>query len=154
MQIKLKKLNKSAVIPEYKTKGAACFDLVINTIYQPSPNLVEIGFGIASEIPEGFEVTVKPRSSFCHKHWVMQNSPGSIDSDYRGEWKCKLEAIPQIMENGESIVIPFPYTVGDRVCQAKLERVIIAEFVEVENLSETSRGDGGFGHTGIKQTHY
>lgn len=141
MLVKIKKLKENAVVPEYKTSGAACFDFAISDIEMSEDGrFATVGFGVAFEIPEGFEITIKPRSSFCHKGWVMQNSPGSIDSDYRGEIKAKFERI-----EGE-----FPYKVGDRVCQGKLERVLIAEFVEVNELNETARNDGGFGHTGIR----
>lgn len=138
MLVKIKKLKPNAVVPEYKTSGAACFDFVITDIeISEDGRFATANFGIAMEILHGFEVVLKPRSSFCQKGWVMQNSPGSIDSDYRGEIKAKFERI-----EGE-----FPYKVGDRVCQGKIERVLIAEFVEVEELSDTSRGEGGFGST-------
>lgn len=153
--IKFKKLHPKAVIPEYQTEGAACVDLVateINYIGQ-SEDKIEVKFGFATDIPPHYKVILVPRSGFTHKDWVMQNSPAQIDSDYRGEWKCKFQAIPKyIYDQGtENWILgyeAFPYKVGERVVQASVEVKIHMQMVEVKELEETARGDGGFGHTG------
>jgi dUTP pyrophosphatase len=143
------------------TKGAACFDFTITRIERFGGNKAKLFFGLACEFPEGYVMTIQPRSSFCHKGWVQQNSPGQVDSDYRGELQMYIEAIPQqydesaysedgykITGTGEMLYTPLPFKVGDRCCQAKLEEVIPVEFEEVEELSDTERGAGGYGSTG------
>jgi len=155
MVIKFKRLNSKAVIPNIMTLGAACLDVVATEIIQ-NINYVTVKLGFATEIPEGFKVVMSPRSSFTQKGWVLQNSPCQIDSDYRGEWMLKFEAIPWTSHlgwsefSGQSISFkypPFPYKVGDRVAQVWLEKVIPIEFEEVDELSSTERGGGGFGST-------
>lgn len=97
--------------------------------------------GIAISIPSGYEVQVRPRSGLALKHGIgMVNAPGTIDSDYRGE-------IGIILINwGEA---PFVIRMGDRIAQLVFSKVYRAELEPVENLDETSRGDGGFGHSGL-----
>ena len=100
--------------------------------------LIPTGFAI--ELPEGFEAQVRPRSGLALRHGVtVANAPGTVDSDYRGEIKVILINLGQE-----------PYTVvrGDRVAQLVVAPVIRVEWVEVTELGETGRGEGGFGHTG------
>ena len=157
MELKIKKLTSSAVLPEFKTSGAACFDLVIDQIIV-FRNMVTVGYGFASEIPQGYCVTITPRSSFCQKGWIMQNSPAIIDSDYRGEWMTKFEAIPlevhtYTISSGDSLQMTelmypdFPYKLGDRVTQGKLELLVPTIIKEVNELSDTERGTGACGST-------
>ena len=149
--IKFKKLHDKATLPEYATPGSACVDLVATEIIYEDENKVTVKFGFASEIPEGYKVHLKPRSSFTHRGWVMQNSPGTIDSDYRGEWMVKFEAFPIGIKVSDppTLVYPdFPYQIGDRAIQAEVEVNIHMAFRETELISETIRGEGGFGHTG------
>jgi dUTP pyrophosphatase len=153
--IKYKILHKKAVVPEPQTPGAACVDLVATEIEYIDENKVIVKYGFGAEIPEGYKVYLTPRSSFCHKGWVMQNSHGIVDSDYRGEWMTKFEAIPQGIKLDKSTGLPlglvyedFPYQVGDRVVQASVEVNIHMKFKESEELSTTLRGEGGFGSTG------
>lgn len=151
--IKFKRLHPKAQIPQYQSDGAACVDLVITEIDYIDENKVTVKFGFSAEIPDGYKVVVQPRSSFTHKGWVMQNSPGQIDSDYRGEWMSKFEAIPTGIElrglNNHPVLSydVFPYKVGDRTIQASIEVNIHMKFKEVEDLSITLRGEGGFGST-------
>lgn len=153
--IKFKRLHEKAVIPQYATPGSACVDLVATEIIYEDENKVTVKFGFATQIAEGYKVIIQPRSSFSHKSWIMANSPGQIDSDYRGEWMAKFEAIPiASFDNGEDTgKFPltyeiFPYKVGDRVVQSSVEVNIHMKFLEVKELDTTVRGEGGFGSTG------
>jgi dUTP pyrophosphatase len=130
-------------------------DLVATEIEYLEENKVIVKYGFSTEIPEGYKVFIMPRSSFTHKGWAMQNSPGVVDSDYRGEWMSKFEAIPVGLINGMNTIGPliyedFPYKKGDRVAQCSIEVNIHMAFKEVQDLSETIRGTGGFGSTGNK----
>ena|SRR5688572_17281216 len=146
--IKFKRIHKDAVIPQYQTQGAACVDLVATEVEYTEENKVLVKFGFAGQIPEGYKVFIAPRSSFTHKSWFMANSPGQIDSDYRGEWMAKFEAIPVGVKDDILIYDVFPYKPGDRVVQASVEVNIHMAFKEVEDLDDSIRGKGGFGHTG------
>jgi len=141
MKLKIKKLNPEAIIPAYQTKEAAGFDLhsIENVILKPGERKL-IGTGLAFEIEYGYEVQIRPRSGLAYKHGItVLNSPGTIDSDYRGEIKVLL-----INHSDEE----FEIKKGDRIAQAVVAPVIQAEIVEVEELSSTERGEGGFGSTG------
>ncbi len=141
MVLKIKKLNSKAVIPSYQTEEAAGFDLhsIENTVINPGERKL-IGTGLAFEIERGYEVQIRPRSGLAFKHGItVLNSPGTIDSDYRGEIKVLL------INLGSE---PFEIKCGERIAQAVVAPVIQAEIVEVENLSDTERGSGGFGSTG------
>lgn len=155
-KVKFKRLHPDAVIPKYATPGSGSQDLVVTKVEMDGPNKVTYYFGFATAIPEGYIVTFKPRSSFTHKGWVMQNSPAEIDSDFRGEWRVKFEAIPDgATYNSMEFDIEYPdmpYEVGDRAVQCKLEKRIDFEFEEVEDLDETQRGTGGFGSSDKKVT--
>ena len=136
MKIKIKKLVPEAVIPEYATPGAAGMDLTAVTIEEVD-GVVTYGTGLAMEIPEGHVGLIFPRSSNYKYDCVLANSVGVSDSDYRGEIKFKF------FKTGERV-----YKVGDRVGQIVIVPYPAIEFDEVENLGETLRGSGGFGHTG------
>ena len=141
MKLKIKKLNPEAIIPAYQTKEAAGFDLhsIENVVLKPGERKL-IGTGLAFEIEYGYEVQIRPRSGLAFKHGItVLNSPGTIDSDYRGEIKILL-----INHSNEK----FEIKKGDRIAQAVVAPVIQAEIVEVEELSSTERGEGGFGSTG------
>lgn len=142
MNLKIK-LFPGGKVPEYKTEGAACADCFCNiaadsiTIPPHSNWLVPLGFAL--EIPEGYEVVVEPRSSLA----VQRNGlviHGEIDSDYRGE----------LMANVYNLDAKNNLTIkkNERICQIKLVPVYRMEFEQVEELSETVRGEGGFGSTG------
>lgn len=156
LKVKFKRLNENAKLPMYATKGAACADVVATEIINKDSYNVTVKLGFATEIPEGYKGVVVPRSSFTQKGWVMQNSPAQIDSDYRGEWMLKFQALTfdaistrhgliDLLPNG------FPYEVGDRVAQVYFEKIEQAEFIETDELVSTERGDGGFGSTGVKE---
>jgi dUTP pyrophosphatase len=155
MKIKIKKLHPQAKIPLKGTKDAACADVYATDIIKDSSNKITVKLGFSTEIPKGYKGIIVPRSSFTQKSWIMQNSPAQIDSDYRGEWMIKFEAIPVSIKNVKGVLFDnlynqFPYKVGDRVAQIFFEKIINYHFVEVKKLVETERGSGGFGSTGVK----
>jgi dUTP pyrophosphatase len=147
MKLKIKKLRPGAVIPKYATEGAACFDLcaVINEI-KPVPVFagqpVTFATGLSFEIPEGWVMLIFSRSGHGFNSGVrLANCTGVIDSDYRGEVGVKLT-------KDQDAVGAFEVRNGDRIAQAMLVQVPLVELVEVEELSNTERGTGGFGSTG------
>lgn len=146
--IKFKRVHPDAVIPQYATPGSACVDLVATEVEYLEEDKVVVKYGFCTEFSEGYKVIVKPRSSFTHKGWVMQNSPGVVDSDYRGEWMSKFEAIPVGVKDGILLYEDFPYKKGDRVAQCSIEVNIHMAYKEVKDLSQTIRSTGGFGSTG------
>ena len=143
VKILVKKLNSRVKLPSYKTKGSSGMDLMafldesISIIPQKS-ELIPTGISIA--IPENTEVQIRPRSGLAAKNNIsILNTPGTIDSDYRGELKVIL------YNHGDK---EFIVKNGDRIAQMVLVPIIKATFVEVESLPETIRGEGGFGSTG------
>jgi len=139
LKVKVKKLNEAAEIPKYMTKGSACFDITITNILKDKNNIL-VETGLSFEIPDGYKLVIVPRSSFSNKNWVLANSPAQIDSDFRGEVILKFQPLEGIAT--------FPYKVGERIAQGYIEKVIKVDFEEVEELSSTDRGEGGFGSTG------
>ncbi len=129
-------------LPAYATSGAAGMDVVAAEALTLSPgarHAVSTGFAMA--IPEGYEVQVRPRSGLALKHGITcLNTPGTIDSDYRGEVKIILANL------GDA---PFKITRGDRIAQLVPAAVQRAALSEVDTLDETVRGAGGFGSTGV-----
>lgn len=128
-------------LPSYATHGAAGMDVVAAEDLDLQPgerHAVATGFRVA--IPEGYEIQVRPRSGLAFKHGIsVPNTPGTIDSDYRGELKVLL------INHGAK---PFPVRRGERIAQLVPAVVTLASFDEVEELCETGRGEGGFGSTG------
>ncbi len=141
MKLKIKKLTQEAVIPAYQTELAAGFDLhSIEDYMLKRGERKLIKTGLAFEIEPGYEVQIRPRSGLAFKHGItVLNTPGTIDADYRGEIMVLL------INLGEE---DFEIKKGERIAQAVIAPVIQAEFVEVNELSETKRGKGGFGSTG------
>ena len=136
--------SKGAVIPEYKTVGAAGADLyalVDSPITLAPGKTAMVPTGLFFEIPEGYEIQVRPRSGLAAKNGVtVLNTPGTIDSDYRGEIKISL------INLGDK---DFVINSGDRVAQMVIAPLIQASFSIVDELSDTTRGSGGFGSTGV-----
>jgi len=137
MQVKIKKLNPNAVIPSYAKVGDAGMDLVITDIKGENTFDITYGFGISMEIPEGFMGLVFPRSSIRKTDLVLSNAVGVIDSGYRGEIQATFK------RTGLN-----KYEIGDRGAQIIIMPHPIVDFVEVEELTNTERGEGGFGSTG------
>jgi dUTP pyrophosphatase len=142
-RVQFKKLRPDAVIPAYMTTGAAGLDLTAaldEPIEIPQGQRRMIGTGLAVAIPHGFEGSVRPRSGLARDHGItLVNSPGTIDSDYRGE--CKVIVI----NHGDK---PFVVKSGERIAQLVIAPVAHATIEEVSELTETARGAGGFGSTG------
>ena len=128
-------------LPAYATPGAAGMDVVAAEDVELAPggrHAVATGFALA--IPEGYEIQVRPRSGLALKHGIsLPNTPGTIDSDYRGELKIITINLSQE---------PFAIRRGDRIAQLVLAPVVLAQWDEVAALDETGRGAGGFGSTG------
>jgi len=144
-KVELKVLAKEgAVIPEYKTAGAAGADvcaLIESDLLLKAGSRAIIPTGLFFEIPEGYEIQVRPRSGLAAKNGVtVLNTPGTIDSDYRGELKIIL------INLGEE---DFTIHRGDRIAQIIFAPVIQAAFLPVQELSLTERGSSGFGSTGV-----
>ena len=139
--IKIMKVHEDAIIPKYQTEGSAGFDLhSIESvkIFPGYQKLIRIGLSV--EIPPGTELQLRPRSGLALKHMLsLTNSPGTLDSDYRGEIKIIL-----INLSRETFAVKR----GDRIAQAVLCPVIKADMRVVDELSETIRGTGGHGSTG------
>ena len=145
VKVLVKKLNTKVQLPSYKTKGSSGMDLIafIDNPIKISPNTSAlISTGISIAIPEDFEVQIRPRSGLAAKSSIgILNTPGTIDSDYRGELKIIL------FNHGKE---DFIINNGDRIAQMVLVPIVKMEFEEVDSLPNTVRGQGGFGSTGKK----
>lgn len=147
-KIKCQVLNEKAKLPTYGTPGAACADLYV-VIYDDhcDYDYIDAGetkifkTGLAMEIPRGFELQVRARSGLASKGLLVANAPGTIDEDYRGE-------VGIIVTNISDTIMRI--TTGDRIAQCALKPVYKAAFVNTTELSKTKRGDGGYGHTGMR----
>ena len=139
--VKIKKLNPNAVIPTYAKPGDACMDIVATSLHYDDVKGFVYGTGFAVEVPEGYEMVIRPRSSICKTDAYITNSPGTVDSGYRGE-------VMVVFKNNHPNNLTAPYKIGERIAQIKIQEVIPIEFVEVDELSETERGTGGYGSTG------
>ena len=143
VKILIKKLNSKVKLPKYKTDGSSGMDLMAFLskpilIMPQKSELIPTGLSIA--IPDNTEVQIRPRSGLAAKNNIsVLNTPGTIDSDYRGELKVIL-----YNHGSEEFIV----NNDDRIAQMILVPIIKATFEEVENLPETIRGDGGFGSTG------
>lgn len=133
------KLVENGKMPEFKTAGAVCADCYSNQDFTINPNksaLIKLGFAI--ELPEGYEGVIRPRSGLSKKD--IEVRVGSIDWDYRGE------VCANVYNHSDK---DFVIHNGDRICQIAIREVPKVHFVIKEELSDTVRGEGGFGHTGV-----
>jgi dUTP pyrophosphatase len=135
-------LSPDAILPSYKTEGSAGLDLSCSESFHLAPlERKLVGTGVRIAVPEGFEAQVRPRSGLAVKHGIsMVNTPGTIDSDYRGEIKLILINLGQ--EN-------VSFNKGERIGQLVICPIARAHLKIVEDLDGTSRGEGGFGSTGV-----
>ena len=144
MQIQRIKGNEDLPLPKYMSSGASGMDLyaaVTEPLVIPSKEVAMVPIGIRIALPEGYEAQVRPRSGLAAKHGIgVLNSPGTVDSDYRGEIRIVL------FNFGKE---PFTVNRGDRVAQMVIARVEKVELIEKDHLEDTTRGSGGFGHTGL-----
>lgn len=140
INVKLKRLVDDAIVPKFGTEGAGCFDLYCaeDTVLEPFVT-TKVPTGFAFEIPQGYVMTVLPRSSAACRG--IQVFTGQVDSDYRGP----VHAMAMPLNNtGEKIVV----RKGERIAQGRLEKCEETRFEVVDELSETARGTGGYGSTG------
>lgn len=143
---KVKIINKSKhALPAYSTEFSAGMDVRANLsepIELKPLQRILVPTGLFMELPQGYECQLRPRSGLALKHGItLVNTPGTIDADYRGE-------IGVILINLSDT--PFVINDGERICQMVINRYTSVEWVEVEQLDETERGVGGFGHTGVQ----
>ena len=142
--LRVKKKDPSVPLPQYESSGAAGMDLrafVATEVSIPPLGKARIPTGLFFEVPDGYEAQVRPRSGLADKNGVtVLNTPGTIDSDYRGE-------VQVIMINLGTEA--FTVKNGERIAQMVISPVTRARVSEVERLSETERGSGGFGSTGV-----
>jgi len=146
VEIKIKRLNnefEDIPLPNYATSGSSGMDIraaVIDEIIVEPNSITLVPTNLSVDIPKGYELQVRPRSGLAVKNGIgILNSPGTIDSDYRGEIKI-------IMINlGKEI---FKIKRGDRIAQLVLSKVYTAKLIESDDLNYSQRGKGGFGHTG------
>ena len=144
-KILIKRLSKQVSLPKYETSGSSGMDLAAyidsNINIDPGRTAI-IPTGLALSIPKGFEVQIRPRSGLAAKQKIsVLNTPGTIDADYRGEIKVIL------INLGPK---PFKVEKGLRIAQMVVCPIVQAQLEEVDDLSETERGKGGFGSTGTK----
>ena len=136
--------SQGAVIPSYKTEGAAGADvcaLIESPVTIQPGKFAMVPTGLFFEIPTGYEIQVRPRSGLAAKNGVtVLNTPGTIDSDYRGELKVIL------INLGDK---DFTINSGDRIAQIIVSPVTVADFTLTDSLSDTQRGEKGFGSTGV-----
>ena len=137
-------VSEGASLPSYESSGAAGADVracLKEPLCIPSGSWAAVPTGLFFEIPSGFEIQVRPRSGLAAKHGIsLLNAPGTIDSDYRGEVKILL------INHGKT---DFTIQNGDRIAQLVVASIVQAKFCAAESLSETVRGSGGFGSTGV-----
>ena len=142
--MKMRIVSKSGRVPDYATDGSAGFDI---SAYLDEPMTLKAGAralvptGLYFDVPEGYEAQVRARSGLAIKHGIgLVNGIGTVDSDYRGEIR-----VPMINWSDEDFVI----NDGDRIAQVIITSYEKVNIELVEDLSETERGEGGFGHTGV-----
>ena len=144
MEVKIVNRSRFA-LPQYATVHSAGMDLradVENAVVLKPLERSIVPTGLFIELPEGFEAQIRPRSGLAAKHGIsLVNTPGTIDPDYRGEIKVILINLSDM---------PFTLEPGERIAQMVIVRFEHIRWNEVETLSDTERGEGGFGHTGVK----
>lgn len=137
--VKVRKTQPDAKIPAKATEGSACWDVYScqDTLVQGG-GATQIGIGLSFEIPGGWFVEIRPRSGLSSEGVIMLNSPATVDSDYRGEVRVLLT----------SLAGGYRIRKGDRIAQIRLVKEEEVDWEEVQELSSTDRGSGGFGSTG------
>ena len=144
--VRFRKTKPEVILPQYETEGASGCDvrafLPEGPLVIPSGEWRLVPTGLCAEIPNGYEIQVRPRSGLSYKHGITcLNTPGTIDSDYRGEIKVNL-----INHSKNDFVVEN----GMRIAQFVIAKVEKASFIIADDLSSSERGDGGFGSTGVK----
>lgn len=164
MEVKVWKENSDITLPKYGKEGDACMDIYAVGI-ETKDDKVIVHTGLHFELPEGYDMEIRPRSSNTKTEWYIPNSPCTLDEGYRGElmiiFRCRTAAsvvnkINEIINKEHILVEPlskpnFPYAVGDRICQLRISKrtpITWSEVESLEDLSTTARGAGAFGSTG------
>lgn len=142
LKVKIKTLYTDVKLPIKGSLHAACYDVYAHSVTNINDGKVKIGLGFATEIPIGWKGIIVPRSNLTKYNWVLNNSFGVIDCDYRGEWMAIFTPT--------GYNVGFPYQVGERVAQIYFDQVVDVELSEVTDLESSDRGEGGFGSTGLK----
>ena len=145
MKVLIKKVHSFDLpLPKYMTDGASGVDLYAaceGDIGIPAGGRALVPTGLAISMPQGYEAQIRPRSGLALRHGItLLNTPGTIDSDYRGE----IQIIVINLGDKEYILHS-----GERIAQMVFAKVVKAELVEIDDLDDTARGEGGFGHTGL-----
>jgi len=140
IEVKIKKLSEYAVIPTYGKDGDAAMDLTATSREVDAHGNQAYGTGLAMEIPYGYVGLIFPRSSVSKTSLILANSVGIIDAGYRGEIICKFKPTTSYYHQ---------YRIGDRIAQIMIIPRLEISFIEVDELSNSERGDGGFGSTGF-----
>lgn len=150
VSIKVYREDKETPLPKYGKQGDACMDIYATKIEADyNKNRVIVHTGLHFELPEDYEMELRPRSGHTKYRWAILNAPGTLDEGYRGE----LLVIFTPLNSLADLVGDFPYEEGDRICQLLVRRREYINWLEVENLEDlttSDRGAGGFGHTGLK----
>jgi len=153
--VKLKKLYIDSKAPVRGSLHAAALDVFAHSIEELPSGKIKVGLGFATEIPRGYMGVLVPRSNLTRHYWVMNNSYGVIDADYRGEWMIIFSPLPYQYKNDVFSIVrlenDFPYQIGERVAQMYFQELPPLDLKIVGELSETSRGEGGFGSTGTHE---
>ena len=149
LKIKLQKITEDTRMPIKGSESAAAYDVYAHSITDRGDNKVAVGLGFKTEIPKGYKGIIVPRSNLTKFNWVLNNSYGVIDSDYRGEWMAIFTPLASVI-TGHVGLTAFPYNIGDRVAQIYFEEVLPISFDVVPELESSDRGEGGFGSTGLK----
>lgn len=149
MMIKYKKILPEAQIFTPAYPGDAGFDIAAAQHYTIDDNgVVTYRTGIILEIPEGYYVDIRPRSSIFKKHLILCNAPGTIDSQFRGEVMIKFRLTIPMSEYNDAPHMCELYAVGDRIAQLVVQEKIDATFVAADEVTESVRGSNGFGSSG------
>lgn len=146
--VKVWREDDTVKLPTYAKEGDACMDVYVHSIEKRSDGRVVYHTGLHFRLPEDYEMEIRPRSSNTKTMSTMQNSPGTLDSNYIGELLIVMRQLDNV--NGNANVLP-SYNVGERCAQILIrrrERIIWNEVETLEQLGTTERGDGGFGSTG------
>jgi dUTP pyrophosphatase len=151
MQLKIK-LIEGGRLPEKANPNAACYDVFAREVVCRANGKIACLLGFETEIPTGYKAHVIPRSGLSNFDWVLTNSIGCIDEDYRGEWQARFSPLTVIPQGPfKPFQTSFPYSKGDRVAQIYFEKVLPVEFIVTDQLIDTARGKGGFHSTGTKE---
>ena len=139
LTIRVKKLHPDAKLPTVATPGSACYDVYsVETVELDFRQVYRLKTGLSFELPEGYAMDIRPRSGLSSRGIIIVNSPGTLDSDYRGELQIPMVTLLRMESIGK----------GDRIAQIRIFETERLDFIEKEELNGTERGEGGFGSTG------